>query len=97
VTTKLVLEDVDFDNVEKSVEKLYNQCLKELQLDYIDLFLIHSPDHELPMEKVIFAMEKLRDKKKINHIGVSNFTIHHMQDLLRKEAYFECNQVEFHP
>jgi len=97
LSTKMHLEDIDFDNVEASVFTLCHKCLNELKVDYLDLLMIHAPDHELPIEKVIFAMEKLRDQGKIRYIGVSNFTIHHMMDLLRHEAYFAFNQVEFHP
>lgn len=97
LTSKLPIDAVDFSNTQKSVEELCDRCLKELNTDYLDLFLIHSPDHEVPMEEVIFAMESLRSKGKIKHIGVSNFTIHHMQNLLHHQAYFAFNQVEFHP
>lgn len=97
LTSKFPIESVDFSNTLQSVETLCDRSLSELKTDYLDLFLIHSPDHEVPMEDIIFAMESLRSKGKIKHIGVSNFTIHHMQNLLQHEAYFGFNQVEFHP
>jgi diketogulonate reductase-like aldo/keto reductase len=97
LTSKILLEDLNFTSLPQSIENLCDQYLQDLGTDYIDLMLIHMPDHELAMEKVIFVMESLRDKGKIHHIGVSNFTIHHMQYLLKHEAYFSCNQVEFHP
>jgi len=42
-------------------------------------------------------MEKLKDKGKVKEVGVSNFTIHHLQDLHKDKAYPAFNQVEFHP
>jgi diketogulonate reductase-like aldo/keto reductase len=97
LTSKILLEDLNFNALSDSIETLCDRYLLDLNTEYIDLMLIHMPDHELAMEKVIFAMERLRDKGKIHHIGVSNFTMHHMQYLLKHEAYFSCNQVEFHP
>lgn len=97
LSTKIHLEDIDFNNVKASVFTLCHRCLNELKVEYLDLLIIQAPDHELPMEKVIFAMERLRDQGKVRYIGVSNFTVHHMMDLLRHEAYFAFNQVEFHP
>lgn len=97
LTTKIPIESVDFNDVQSSVEKVCDKALLDLQTDYLDLLLIHSPDHEVPMQEVIFAMEKLRDKGKIKYLGVSNFTIHHIQNLLSHQAYISVNQVEFHP
>ena len=97
LTSKIPIESVDFDDVSSSVEKICDSALSDLQTDYLDLLLIHSPDHEMPMEKMIFAMEKLRDKGKIKYLGVSNFTMHHIENLLSHEAYISVNQVEFHP
>ena len=97
LTSKIPIELIDFDHVQPSMEKICDSVLLDLQTDYLDLLLIHSPDHEMPMEKMIFAMEKLRDKGKIKYLGVSNFTLHHIENLLSHEAYIAVNQVEFHP
>lgn len=97
LTSKFAIEEVDFTDCDASLESLGSRILEELDTEYLDLLLIHSPDHELPMEKVIFAMERLRSQKRIKSIGVSNFTIHHMQNMIHHGAYFFCNQVEFHP
>ena len=97
LTSKFSIEEVDFESCETSLDTLCSRILEELDTEYLDLLLIHSPDHELPMEQAIFAMEKLRSKKRIKYIGVSNFTVHHMQNMIHHGAYFYCNQVEFHP
>jgi 2,5-diketo-D-gluconate reductase B len=97
LTSKIPIESVDFSDIQLSVEKICDSALLDLQTDYVDLLLIHSPDHEMPMQEMIFAMEKLRDKGKIKYLGVSNFTMHHIENLLSHEAYISVNQVEFHP
>lgn len=94
LTSKLALNLVDAKHVEKSVEKSCDLALEELGTDYLDLYLIHWPDRDLPMIKIYEAMENLVAKKKIKHAGVSNYTEHHLEDLgLTPWA----NQVEFHP
>ena len=97
ITSKFSLENLDFKQLDSSLERLCVKAIDELGCGYLDLFLIHTPDHELAMHKVIFSLEKLRDKGLIYHLGVSNFTIRHMKNLLAHQAYFSCNQVEFHP
>jgi diketogulonate reductase-like aldo/keto reductase len=42
-------------------------------------------------------MDNLKKKGKVHHIGVSNFTIHHLQDVIDKGVQIDYNQVEFHP
>ena len=79
------------------VETACNQALKELGLDYLDLYLIHWPDRTLPMEEILRSMERLKAIGKIREFGVSNYTIHHLQDMLDKGIRIPYNQVEFHP
>ncbi|WP_315081879.1 aldo/keto reductase [uncultured Clostridium sp.] len=86
-------------NTEQGYEKTlksFENSLKNLQTDYIDLFLIHWPQ---PLNKETWkALEKLYKEKKVRAIGVSNFTVNHLKDLISDaEIIPMVNQVEFHP
>lgn len=94
ITSKFALELLDS---KYSVEETCDAALEELGIDYLDLYLIHWPDRKKPMAQIFKQMEKLVEKGKIRHAGVSNFTIHHIQDLLEDGCKPFANQVEFHP
>lgn len=96
LTTKLWMRQ-EVSNVEKAVEELCDQALNELNCEYLDLLLIHWPDRALPMEAILEAMFQLVDKGKIRSPGVSNYTIHHLQDAYDAGLKVPYNQVEFHP
>ena len=97
ITSKIALEQIDFDQIEHSIDAACNRALKELGTEYIDLYLLHWPDHTKPLHKIFKAMERLVQKKKVLYVGVSNFTIHHLEDLLKEGCNPSANQVEFHP
>jgi len=52
---------------------LVEHSLKRLKLDYLDLYLVHYPDHAVPIEDTIEAMAKIQKAGKVRYIGVSNF------------------------
>jgi diketogulonate reductase-like aldo/keto reductase len=92
VTSKL-FEDLRH----KAVIEGCDRCLKELGLDDLNLLLIHWPNRSIPLDETVEAFMKLKEAGKIRSFGVSNFTIHHLQDLLDIRVVPVVNQVEFHP
>ncbi|EON71276.1 aldo/keto reductase [Lysinibacillus sphaericus] len=75
----------------------YEESLQKLGLDYLDLYLIHWPGKNKYMESWK-ALEDLYEEGKIKAIGVCNFNVSHLQDLLKIARITPViNQVEFHP
>lgn len=81
----------------ESTLKAFNESLRRLQLDYLDLYLIHWPV-EGKYKETWRALEHLYREKKIRAIGVSNFLKHHLEDLQQSAVIAPMvNQMEFHP
>ncbi|WP_427109825.1 aldo/keto reductase [Lysinibacillus xylanilyticus] len=75
----------------------YEESLKKLGLDYLDLYLIHWPGKDKYAESWK-ALEDLYEQGKIKAIGVCNFTVTHLENLLSFARIKPVvNQVEFHP
>lgn len=76
--------------------KAFSQSRERLDTDYIDLYLIHWPKEE--NLETWSALEKLYKDGKVRAIGVSNFKIHHLQEIIDScEIIPMINQVELHP
>jgi diketogulonate reductase-like aldo/keto reductase len=74
-----------------------DRSLARLGMDYVDLYLVHWPRPHL-MEETWRAMESILDDGKARAIGVSNFLVHHLEQLFEfAEVLPAVNQVEFHP
>ncbi|OZT13986.1 aldo/keto reductase [Priestia aryabhattai] len=93
VTSKVWNSDLGYEETLKA----YETSLQKLGLDYLDLYLIHWPV-EGKYKDAWRALETLYKKDKVKAIGVSNFQIHHLEDLLQNaEVKPVINQVEYHP
>lgn len=95
ITTKLWNANHAYEDALRA----FDESLRKLDCDYIDLYLIHWP---LPMEgkftQAWKALEHLYDSKRVRAIGVSNFTPPHLDILLQGAATVPAvNQIELHP
>lgn len=77
----------------------FDESLAKLGLDYLDLYLIHWPTPQQGKYIETWkALEKLYKDGRVRAIGVSNFHIHHLEDLIANcEIKPMVNQVEYHP
>ncbi|MGF7040857.1 aldo/keto reductase [Mucilaginibacter lappiensis] len=92
ITTKLWIQSNGYEGAKKAFEN----SLKKLQLDYLDLYLIHQPFGDVYGEWR--AMEELYKEGKVRAIGVSNFQPDRLIDLIiHNEIVPAVNQVETHP
>ncbi|WP_026679337.1 aldo/keto reductase [Fictibacillus gelatini] len=93
ITTKVWNDDQGYE----STLSAFEESLKKLDLDYVDLYLIHWPVKG-KYKETWRALEKLYKDGRVKAIGVSNFHIHHLKDLMEDaEIVPMVNQVETHP
>ena len=93
ITSKVWNADLGYE----STIAAYETSIKKLGLEYLDLYLIHWPV-EGKYKEAWRALETLYKEGRVKAIGVSNFHIHHLQELM-KDAEIKpmINQVEYHP
>ena len=92
ITTKLWIQSNGYEGTKKA----FGNSLKRLQLDYVDLYLIHQPFGDVYGEWK--AMQELYKEKKARAIGVSNFHPDRLIDLIiHNEIVPAVNQIETHP
>lgn len=93
VTSKVWNSDLGYE----STIAAYEESVNKLGLDALDLYLIHWPVAG-KYKEAWRALEKLYKEGRVKAIGVSNFQIHHLQDLMQDaEIKPMVNQVEYHP
>jgi len=93
VTTKVERSLLEPEKLMLSVEA----SLLKLQMDYVDLLLIHWPNAQIPLNQTLEAMQILREQGKVVHIGVSNFPMRLLRQAIEDfSAPIFCNQVEYH-
>jgi len=93
VTTKVWNTEQGYDRTLEAFEN----SLSRLGLDYVDLYLVHWPVKD-KYKETYRALETLYEMGKVRAIGVSNFHIHHLEDLMGScKIKPMVNQVELHP
>ncbi|MDX5482304.1 MAG: aldo/keto reductase [Hymenobacteraceae bacterium] len=93
LTTKVWFENLPQEKFMPSVE----ESLRKLQVEQVDLLLIHWPNPEVPVEEYIGELMKAQEKGYTKHIGVSNHTTKLLDSVLATGADIITNQVEYHP
>jgi 2,5-diketo-D-gluconate reductase A len=92
ITTKLWISDTGYEKTKAAFER----SMKRLQLDYLDLYLIHQPYGDV--YGAWRAMEELNREGRIRAIGVSNFTSDRVMDFICNQQITPAvNQIETHP
>lgn len=93
ITTKVWNSDQGYE----STLAAFEASMERLGLDYLDLYLIHWPVKG-KYKDTWRALERLHREGRIRAIGVSNFQIHHLEDLMTEATVVPAvNQIELHP
>lgn len=93
VVSKVWNSDQGYDTTLKA----FDASLKRLDMDYLDLYLIHWPVSG-KYKETWKALERIYAEGRVKAIGVSNFMQHHLEDLLKEASTVPMvNQMEFHP
>ena len=93
VTTKLWNDDQGFDPALRA----FDASLARLGLDYVDLYLLHWPVAGKRLDSWR-ALERIKSEGRARHIGVSNFLVPHLEELLAKASEPpSVDQIEIHP
>jgi len=94
LTTKVQTGDIGDGDLQRSVEA----SLARLQVNQVDLALIHWPSKTIPLAESILALNEVKDRGLARHIGVSNFTVSMINEAVALSRHpLACNQVEYHP
>jgi diketogulonate reductase-like aldo/keto reductase len=93
ITTKLWNDDHGYD----AAMRAFDASLRRLGMDFIDLYLVHFPVPDLRKESWR-ALEKILESGRARAIGVSNYTVRHLEELLGQSGVVPAvDQVEFSP
>jgi 2,5-diketo-D-gluconate reductase A len=96
ITTKLWIQHAPIGSVEDDTKRAFDNSLRRLGLDYLDLYLIHQPLGDYYSEWR--AMQELHQEGRIRAIGVANFHPDRLVDLIdHNEIVPAVNQIETHP
>ncbi|MFP4645720.1 MAG: aldo/keto reductase [Candidatus Woesearchaeota archaeon] len=97
LTSKLWMDKYD----KKNAKQACYESLEKLGTGYLDLFLLHWPKEGTDYRELFTVLKELQEEGKIKSVGVSNFTVAHLEKLLpianEVGLSIVLNQIEFHP
>jgi len=85
ITTKVSPSHLRYRDVLRALEG----SLKRLKMDYVDLYLIHWPNRQIPLEETFQALNQLVERGSVRYVGVSNFSL----ELLRQSQALSATPV----
>lgn len=93
IISKVWHKNLLYDNTLKAAKA----SLKRLNLDYIDLYMVHWPNPHIPINSTIRALEKLVENGDVKYIGVSNFCLEQLKEAMNatKKHEIVANEVKF--
>jgi diketogulonate reductase-like aldo/keto reductase len=92
ITTKVKPENLRYNDVISAAKR----SLKRLRTNYIDLYLVHAPNPDIPMEETMKAMDYLVENKLVRFIGVSNFSVKQLKEAQPNTKHkIVANQIEY--
>ncbi len=94
ITSKIWHTHLKYDQVHSQ----FDECLEDLQTDYVDLLLVHHPgDGTVTMEETLSAFNEIHEAGRAKNIGISNFSIEQVDQARSiSQAPITTNQVEYH-
>ncbi len=92
ITSKVMQQHLHYDDVLSACKK----SLERLKTDYLDLYLVHFPNSQIPITETMRAMNYLVDAKMVRMIGVSNFSVADLQEAQKYSKHkLVANQIEY--
>ena len=92
ITSKVSPEHLGYDDLLASAKG----SLQRLNTDYIDLYLIHAPNPDIPVQETMKAMDFLAEQKLIRCMGVSNFSVEQIKEAQKyTKNKIVANQIEY--
>ena len=78
------------DYTPAAINAMLETSLRELDVDYVDLYQVHHPDPNFPFDETMEIMARLREAGKTRYIGVSNYHVDHMRQAWQGSPFHTC-------
>jgi diketogulonate reductase-like aldo/keto reductase len=92
ITTKVKWSNLRYEDVVKAAKR----SLKRLKTNYVDLYLVHTPNSDTPIQETMKAMDYLAEKELTKFIGVSNFSVEQIEEAQQyAKNKIVANQIEY--